>query len=69
MTDPNDALSTHDRVFLENLNLAVGMMLRLGEDSGVLNNVLESELFLFRDRVEHALLSQAAPGRVPEPGL
>ena len=64
----NDTIDALDRVFLEKLNLAAGVILRLGEDPGVLNNVLESELLLFRDRVERALLSQAAPGPAPGPG-
>jgi hypothetical protein len=46
-----------DRLYLEKLRLATAILLRVGEDPDALPNTLESELFIFRDRVEHALLS------------
>jgi hypothetical protein len=46
-----------DRIYLENLRLATAIILRVGEDPGALPNTLESELFIFRDRVDHALLA------------
>jgi len=53
---PSDELDPYDRIYLEKLQLATNVILRLGEDPGVLPDTLQIELFLFRDRVEHALL-------------
>lgn len=55
-TAATDALDGHDRVFLEKLRLAATVILDLGEDDGVINNALEAELHIFRDRVDRALL-------------
>jgi hypothetical protein len=49
-------LPDFDRIYLEKLRLATDILLRVGEDPDGLPNSLESELFLFRDRCEHALL-------------
>jgi hypothetical protein len=49
-------LADFDRIYLEKLRLATDILLRVGEDPDGLPNSLESELFLFRDRCEHALL-------------
>lgn len=56
-TTPTDELEHRDRVYLEKLRLAIDVILRVGEDPGGLPNVLESELFLYRDRCDRALLS------------
>lgn len=58
MTDDtvHDNLENNDRVFLERLRLAAEVILQLGEDPGVLPNPLQSELFLFKERVERILL-------------
>lgn len=59
---PNDKLDDLDRVFLEKLRLAATAILDLGKDDGVINNALESELHLFRDRVDRALLLPSGTG-------
>lgn len=53
---PNDKLEDRDRPFLEKLILAADVILKLGEDPGVLNTALESELLLFRESCEGILL-------------
>lgn len=69
MTDTNagrDELNHHDRVYLEKLRLATNVLLQHGEDPGVLSDILHTELFIFRDRIELALLlPKAAPGTHP----
>lgn len=55
----DDSFAKHDRVFLEKLRLATTTLLDLAEDPGVVNGVLESELTLFLDRVDRALLLPA----------
>lgn len=52
----NDPLDSTDRVYLDKLLLATSTILRLGEDN-VIPAPLESELTLFRDRIERVLLS------------
>lgn len=54
-----DETEGRDRVYLEKLRLAIEVILRVGEDPGALPNALESELFVYRDRVDRALLSAA----------
>lgn len=51
-----DELEFNDRIFLEKLRFATDIILRLGEDPEMLPGPLESELFLFRDRVDRAIL-------------
>lgn len=53
---PSGEFAAMDRVYLEKLRLAVEVILRVGEDPDMLPATLESELFLFRDRVDRALL-------------
>lgn len=55
----DDSFAKHDRVFLEKLRLATTTLLDLAEDPGTINNALESELTLFLDRVDRALLLPA----------
>lgn len=59
MTDntTSDTLETTDRVYLEKLRLATSVILRLGEDDTI-PAPLEAELYLLRDRIERALLSE-----------
>lgn len=52
----HDKLEESDRIYLEKLRLATSVILRLGEDDTI-PAPLESELHLFRDRVERILLS------------
>lgn len=54
-----DELDAMDRVFLERLRLAADVILQLGEDPGALSPPLESELVLFRERIERVLLKPA----------
>jgi hypothetical protein len=51
-----DELEVRDRVYLEKLRVATSVILDLGEDPGVLPDTFQTELFLFRDRVERSLL-------------
>lgn len=50
----HDDFEDHDRIYLEKLQLAEDI-LQLGEDSIILGS-LETELWIFRDRGERALL-------------
>lgn len=62
----HDDLASHDRVYPEKLRLASNVILQLGEDPGILPDTLQTELFLFRDRVEMALLlPESASGLLP----
>jgi hypothetical protein len=54
-----DVLPSFARTDLERLKLAADVILRLGGD-GVIPAPLEAELVIFRDRLEHALLSPAS---------
>lgn len=56
LTTMHDHLDSQDCVFLEKLHLATRVILDLGEDPAVLPDTLQSELFIFKDRVERALL-------------
>lgn len=51
-----DALESHDRVYLDKLCLAAEVLIRAGEETEVVNDALESELVLLRERLETALL-------------
>lgn len=51
----HDDLEHNDRIYLEKLLLASDAILNLGEDN-VIPATLESELAVFRDRVERVLL-------------
>lgn len=52
-----DGLDAHDdRVYLDKLRLAAEVLIRAGEETEEVNDVLESELVLFREQVEAALL-------------
>ncbi|MCL2585711.1 MAG: hypothetical protein FWE35_25035 [Streptosporangiales bacterium] len=48
-------LENKERVYLEKLKLATQVLLELGEDDG-LTSSLESELWVFQDSVDRALL-------------
>lgn len=56
MTTVHDEIDTRDRIYLEKLRLATTVILRLAEDPGGIPDTLEAELYLFRDRVDRALL-------------
>lgn len=60
----HDELAENDRIYLEKLRLATNVLLQVGEDQGVLNDVIQTELFIFRDRIERALLLPAAAADV-----
>lgn len=63
----HDQLEAHDRVYLEKLRLAATVILDLGEDDQTIPDTFQTELYLFRDRVERALLlrDDAVPGLLP----
>lgn len=52
---PYDTMHAFERVHLEKLRLAAQVLLELGED-GVIPDTLETELVIFKDQVEVALL-------------
>ncbi len=52
---PDNPLTARDRLHLERLKLAADILLAERDD---IPDTLEAELTLFRDRVEHALLSR-----------
>lgn len=54
-TTTHDGLADHDRVYLEKLRLATGVILELVEDAAI-PDTLATELYIFRDRVDRALL-------------
>lgn len=56
VTASGDHLNGRDRIYLEKLRLAVEVLLREAEDPGGIPDTLESELYIFRDRVDHTLL-------------
>lgn len=58
MTTPivHDELESHDRIYLEKLRLAASVILDLGEDDQAIPDTFQTELYIFRDRVERALL-------------
>lgn len=78
--DVHDELEVHDRIFLEKLRLASDVILSLGDDAGMLPDTFQTELYIFRDRVERSLLLRAddipsllpwkepAPGDIPQGG-
>lgn len=51
-----DGLAGHDRVYLERLRLATDILLSAAEEHGFLNDIIESELVLVREKLECALL-------------
>lgn len=51
-----DEFDARDRTYLEKLLLATDVILRHGDDPDALNTVFETELHLFRDKIERALL-------------
>lgn len=51
-----DGLAGHNRVYLERLRLATEVLLSAAEEPGFLNDIIESELVLVREKVECALL-------------
>lgn len=69
-----DELEEHDLIYLEKLRLATDVILQVGEDPGALPDTFLVELYLFKDRVERALLltpgatAQVLPWRKPAPG-
>lgn len=69
MTNRNarDELEILDRIYLEKLRLAANVILALAEESGTIPDTLEAELYIFKDRVERALLlpSGAAESILP----
>lgn len=63
----HDEFETYDRIYLEKLHLATNAILQVGEDEGMLTDIFQTELFLFRDRVERAmLLKPSSLGELPE---
>lgn len=56
----DDGLPAFAQGDLERLKLAAEIILRLAED-GAIPAPLETELVIFRDRVEHALLRPPGP--------
>lgn len=62
--DVHDELEVHDRIFLEKLRLAADVILSLGDDAEMLPDTFQTELYIFRDRVERSLLLQ--PGAVAD---
>lgn len=64
MTEMHDELENFDRVFLGKLRLAADVILRLGEDEAI-PAPLESELCIFRDKVERAILLLPGDGEAP----
>lgn len=64
-SDHHDVLEEIDSVYLGKLRLAIDILLRVGKDPGALPNVLESELFLYRDRCERALLLAGESSPIP----
>jgi hypothetical protein len=73
-TGVHDELEEHDLVYLEKLRLAADVILQVGEDPGALPDTFQTELYLFKDRVERALLlctgatAELLQWRNPEPG-
>lgn len=66
-TGHHDALYHFERVHLEKLRLACEILIELGDD-GVTPDPLETELRIFKDRVECALLLPAmSPDVMPRP--
>ena len=65
ISDIHDGLDHHDRIYLDKLRLAIDILLEVAEEPGILNDVLQSELFLARDKVQHALLRIDASGASP----
>jgi hypothetical protein len=55
-----DTLFTFERTSLERLKLAADVILAEGDAIG---DALTAELAIFRERIEHALLSSLASGR------
>jgi len=51
-----DSLENNDRVYLDKLRLTAQILIRAGEETELVNGVLESELHLLQDAVERALL-------------
>jgi hypothetical protein len=51
----DNPLTSHDRLHLERLKLAADVLLSECDD---IPDTLEAEITLFRDRVQHALLSR-----------
>lgn len=51
-----DGLEAHDRAYLDKLRLAAEVLIRAGEETEEVNDVLESELVLLRDRLEQKVL-------------
>lgn len=68
-----DELEEHDLIYLEKLRLAADVILQVGEDPGALPDTFQTELYLFRDRIERALLlcpgpaAEVLPWRKPAP--
>ena len=60
MTMQSDALFEFERTHLERLKLAADVIL---SDPETINDTLEAELVVFKERVEHALLLPAKPAQ------
>jgi hypothetical protein len=56
----SDTLPAFDRIHLERLKFAADILLA---ETDAISDPLESELTIFRDRVEHALLLPGQPGQ------
>jgi hypothetical protein len=52
----HDKMETLDRIYLEKLMLASDVLLEVGEDPDMLPNSFETDLHLFRERIQRALL-------------
>jgi hypothetical protein len=60
---PHDASPGFQRLHLERLKLAADVILSEGE---AIEDALEQELTIFRDRIEHALLLPIPNGQDPK---
>lgn len=58
----HNELEGHGRIYLEKLRLAADVILQLGDDPGAIPDSLETELWIFRDRIEHDLLQLPRAG-------
>jgi len=63
---PGQVIHEFERTYLEKLRLAAQVILEAAPDLSLVTDPLESELEIFRDRVEFALLlPEAAPSVLP----
>lgn len=55
-SDIHDELEEHDRLYLDKLRLAVGILLEAAEEPGSMSDALQAELFAYKDRLDRSLL-------------